>query len=156
LFEYVPSEDTITQLQYIRQREDTLESSTYTFGPEGTTHSYAGIGIYRDGWMAERASVWLKKEDTQKNLVIKGNVNLDFLDSKELLVRIYVMDSFVQEKVIHKTGDFQWLIGIPDAFKKYDILKVTIISDQFFVPLELGINNDPRELSIIIKEISLQ
>lgn len=156
LFEYIPSEDTISQLQYIQKRGDSLESSTYTFGPEGETDSYTSIGIYRDGWMAERASVWFKKEDTQKNLVIKGQVNLDFFDSKEILVRIYVMDSFVQEKVIKNTGNFQWLIGVPDAYRKSDVLKVTITADHIFVPLELGINSDPRELSLMIKEISLQ
>jgi hypothetical protein len=156
LFTYIPGDATTAQLQYLRKRGVPITGSTYTFGPESTPHTYSGTGIYIDGWMAQKANVWFEKGDNQKKLLIRGNINLDFFNSDEILVRVYVMDSLIQEKVINRTGDFQWLIGLPNVYSSYDVLKVSLIADQFFVPSNLGINNDPRELSIMIKEISLQ
>ncbi len=155
LYEYVPSYDWENQYKYLVERGaiNTL-SSTYDLNEPTTLRSYYE-GFYTDGWIAKNAIMWLRNYQKFDVLTIEGSVNLDVYDQKPVTVRVYVMDSPVAEPVLSQSGEFVWEIDIPSQAKSYNALRITIEPSFSFVPKVLGINNDGRELSIVIRSINL-
>jgi len=155
LYEYVPSYDWENQNKYLVERGAiNALLSTYDLNDPTTLSSYYE-GFYTDGWIAKSAIIWLRNDRKYDVLTIEGSVNLDVYDHKPVSVRVFVMDSPVAEPVLSKSGEFVWEIDITSLAKSNNALRIMIEPSSSFVPKALGINNDGRELSIVIHSISL-
>lgn len=128
------------------------------------------LNIYRDlrlghsmhngqllgGWYSEEGTQrWISKSATgmfksgrEGQLLIQGMVP-DPLDG--ITVRFMNGDQFIAEKQLAK-GDFSIQLAVPAN----QIINLKINSDESFIPKQLGLNEDQRELCLLIRGLKFK
>lgn len=96
-----------------------------------------------------KSSIARFKSGSNGNMSIKGYVPDVY--QKEVNIKIYINEHLIETKTLEH-GNFT--LDFPIAKNSNIDLKIQV--DQSFVPKELGINEDSRELSILIQAIEVE
>ncbi len=89
-------------------------------------------------------------------IVITGAVDFHYYSEDRLSIRVNLNDVPILETDLGETGEFKVNTRIPKVVMQSPLIKVAIDASSSFVPRELGISNDDRELSLQIKCIELK
>lgn len=109
--------------------------------------------IYPDGWVSKYAIVNLKNNEKSKKLLLEGQHLWPY--KYPLKIKVILNGEKIRCLVIKEKGSFNFAIELPDKHRKEDILIITLKPNKTFVPSKLGINDDERRLSFILKRIDL-
>ncbi|MFJ8457683.1 hypothetical protein ACIQ57_01015 [Lysinibacillus xylanilyticus] len=108
-------------------------------------------GIYQDGensyWVSKSGSIKVKSGQTG-HVAIEGFMN-DVYDTNN--ISVYVDETQVVDEII-KPGNVKLSFFIEP--NKVHTIKIEI--EKTFIPYEMGINNDKRELGIIINKLNIE
>jgi len=156
LFEYIPSYDWEKQYEHLVARGDIDTLSSYWDLSNPITVNGYYEGFFSDGWITDKAILWLSNNQNYRTLRIKGKYSSAVFDEKSIFVRVYIMDTLIAENELNQSEDFDWDLDLPEFDQQYRALRILIEPSNTFTPKERGINNDGRELSLTIYSISLQ
>ncbi|OKP81749.1 hypothetical protein A3844_25550 [Paenibacillus helianthi] len=120
--------------------------STLATGAEQTGW-YAPESNGSGSWMGKEASVKLLAGQSG-TLVINGYMT-NYIESNEIAVLI---DGVEIDRQIVREGNFTFNVKVP--FDK--VIKVTLKAARTMIPAKLNINNDTRELSVLINSIEIK
>lgn len=107
------------------------------------------IGYIR--WMGKQCALILSPKGTESNIHMKF---LSMINGFRFRLTIYQAEEKLKEcEYISKSGWQELVVSI--ILNSRSNVKVEIVVDNVWVPKELGINSDARELGIAIREIGL-
>lgn len=111
-------------------------------------------GIFVDRWMSQEAEIVLTINKKPDFLEISGEAYYVSKSSPQRLA-IYINNNFIERVPIYSTGSFKIHKEIPARFQNNPIFRIKLIAERVFIPKELGLNEDPRRLSVRLENISL-
>ncbi|SDI80702.1 hypothetical protein [Paenibacillus typhae] len=109
-----------------------------------------------DGWYAtEDAGRWMAKnatfvfsDDSKKSMAIKGNVPTVY---DEIVLSVFLNNKEIVSKTLYP-GDFNLELSIPSS----SMSEIEFKLSKSFVPSEIKLNEDQRELGIFITNLSIE
>lgn len=102
-------------------------------------------------WMSEQAVLWVRPIGRAVTLTIRGASPLRYF-SKPIHLRLTVGGRPLSQLTV--AHDFTWQVTLPDDLLGAHDGRVTIESDQYFVPSRRGRSGDRRHLALRVHSIS--
>jgi hypothetical protein len=103
-------------------------------------------------WMGANASCKLRNPDRDATLYLRGWMPTEIIKSDSTITLF--IDGNVFSKTENVSYDFEILKPIPlTLFADKDFITLDLTTDHSYVPVQIGLGNDPRELGIMFKII---
>ncbi len=154
LYEYIPAYSSAYQ-DFIKHEYVTSLPNAFLLDGQDSLIEYHAKGIFSDGWIGRKASLWLKNESGYDTLVVEGSTNLDFIKNQRNTVKVYLMGILLGEEKITASQKFVWKFSLPVWAKDFMALRIDFESNKVFTPEALGLGEDNREISLLITRIEL-
>jgi len=115
------------------------------------------IGVYKDGWMADSAVVFLYNLQGKSSVEIRGFVPPDiFTRIADLEVRVNGVLLVKEQLPKQNQGYFRSIISFPEDVAALASIPLTLKPSGTFVPYQRGINADTRRLSYQLQYVGLR
>lgn len=110
-----------------------------------------------DGWIGKEVDLWVAPSGVTKKLLISGQSFLPTDLSYPIHLDVWNKSLKIKRFTIKEAGNFQFILNLStrENGKQKDgkYLKFQVIADTTFIPAKHNMNEDTRELSVIINNI---
>jgi hypothetical protein len=110
--------------------------------------------VYSDGWVSDYAILPLDIRPSVKRFELVGEVHLENFANTPLSIKVFLNDSFVEERKVEQSGEFRIAVDLQNRPNSATI-EIRLYPDKVFIPQALGEGPDKRRLSFIYKGIAL-
>ena len=110
--------------------------------------------VYDDGWVSDYATLPVVIPSSTRRIEIIGEAHLNFFDNTPLCIKVFINGSFIEERVLTQSGEFQINIDL-EEHPRANLNEIRLYPDKIFIPRVLGEGPDRRRLSFIYKGFGL-
>lgn len=111
--------------------------------------------IYGDRWAGPKARATFDNPGGATHIELDGEVVLSHFFNSPLRLALSANDHDLGEHELAESGPFQLSIQLPQAVQRAREAEISITCDKSFVPWELGLSSDRRELAFIVNRLAL-
>ena len=110
--------------------------------------------VHNDGWVSDYATLPVVIPSSTRRIEIIGEAHLNFFDNTPLCIKVFINGSFIEERVLTQSGEFQINIDL-EEHPRANLNEIRLYPDKIFIPRVLGEGPDRRRLSFIYKGFGL-
>jgi ubiquinone/menaquinone biosynthesis C-methylase UbiE len=114
---------------------------------------YPEMGSFR--WTKKVASIFIKICSGCKVLYIQASTSNPYLSKGSIGVNCYLSGKFVGRHELETSSIADLYFTLPKGLRN-GIVELKIVVDRTFVPKDLGINDDPRDLGIALYQVRIR
>jgi glycosyltransferase involved in cell wall biosynthesis len=109
--------------------------------------------VFKDGWVSDYAVVRCHAVGRAGRIAIEGEAYLSHFSGTPLRLQVSVNGLRAGEHTVQRSGHFLARFDVPGSIPGSGPFEVRIEPDKVFIPWELGVSEDRRRLSFVLRRV---